>query len=63
MCIRDSAWAVPLGVKVKSEDVKDVEKLLSKHFGPEWKTIENLQWYVALLERNISSVENHTSRN
>lgn len=40
-----------------------MEKLLSKHFGPEWKTIENLQWYVPLIERNISTVEHHTGSN
>lgn len=43
---------IPLGVKLKEEKVKDVEKLLAKHFGNEWKALESLQWFVSVIDKN-----------
>lgn len=34
-----------IGVPVKAEKLKDVQNLLMKHYGTEWQTITNLEWY------------------
>lgn len=36
---------LPIGVPVKAEKLKDVQNLLMKHYGTEWQTITNLEWY------------------
>lgn len=41
---------LPIGVKLKPEKMKDVDKLLQKHFGVDWKDQdrEDLQFYKAV---------------
>ncbi len=41
---------IPIGVPVKAEKLADVQKLLAKHFGDEWRSFEELQWYSSVLE-------------
>lgn len=38
------------GVLIKHEKKKDVEKLLSKHFGNGWRDMETLEWYRQILD-------------
>lgn len=38
--------AIPVGVPVNALKLRDVEALLSKHFGEEWRNLETLKWYV-----------------
>ncbi|XP_046671312.1 pickpocket protein 28-like [Homalodisca vitripennis] len=49
---------VPLGVKVKPVKIKDVENLLAKHFGNEWKNRPDLNWYVKVLEKQQNCDQN-----
>lgn len=42
---------IPLGYPVDPKKLKDVDNLLVKHYGVNWKDIERLQWYKAILER------------
>lgn len=52
---------IPLGVKLKPEKVKDVDKLLTKHFGNEWKTLESLQWFVSVINKNNDLFEENAN--
>lgn len=40
-----SPTAIPMGVPVKALKLRDVEKLLSTHFGNNWRDIESLEYY------------------
>ncbi|CAG4969567.1 unnamed protein product [Parnassius apollo] len=44
-----------IGVPVKTEKLNDVRKLLIKHFGEDWITIENLQHYKFIQEEENKS--------
>lgn len=54
---------LPVGasVIVKTEKLKDVDKLLSKHFGEQWKHNENLVYYKDVID-NRHPVENATCK-
>lgn len=45
-----------IGIPVKPAKLQDVKSLLSKHFGENWHTLENLQYYLFLREQNESEV-------
>lgn len=42
---------LPAEVVVAPLKIRDVEKLLQKHFGVEWETIENLSYYKDVIQR------------
>lgn len=51
---------IPIGVKVKQAKIVDIERLLSKHYGTQWKQIESLQWYKNVIDANdLHSVNNN----
>jgi hypothetical protein len=47
---------IPIGVPVKAEKLVDVQRLLAKHFGDEWSSRAELQWYSSVLEAGGLSV-------
>jgi hypothetical protein len=42
---------VSMGVQPKQLKLKDVNRLLSKHYGIFWKTLENVSFYRNVLEK------------
>lgn len=49
---------LPVGVNVKPAKLKDVNSLLTKHFGNEWMNRPDLQWYKEVIQRQAQP-ENH----
>lgn len=45
------------GRVVKSAKLRDMKQLLEKHSGKEWKSIENLKWYIPSLDSRIADEE------
>lgn len=41
---------IPIGVRIKKEKCSDVNQLLIKHFGDNWKSLPDLQWYKRVIE-------------
>lgn len=52
---------IPTGVPLKAVKLKDVAKLLEKHFGKDWRSLKTLEWYSNLVDKvapqNIDSHE------
>lgn len=46
---------------ISNEKKKDVSKLLSKHFGEDWKNLQDLQWYIEILNQEDNE-QNNTSQ-
>lgn len=46
-----------IGVKVKPSKIIDVEKLLVKHYGENWKELQKLQWLKKIIEENDTKPE------
>ncbi|KAJ8865540.1 hypothetical protein PR048_033060 [Dryococelus australis] len=51
-----SRHKLPIEIPVTNETVNDVGNLLLKHFGCEWKSSDNLQWYKHIVESNCQHV-------
>lgn len=45
---------ISIGVGVKKAKLVDVNNLLSKHFGENWRDFPNLQWYKDVIDKNNS---------
>ena len=43
---------LPVGIPIEQEKKKDVDSLLSKHFGAEWMKMGDLHWYRNVFERD-----------
>ncbi|KAJ4434380.1 hypothetical protein ANN_22940 [Periplaneta americana] len=48
---------IKIGIKVNPEKLADVRKLLSKHFGSEWKENPCLQWYSTVIQSSDKNVD------
>lgn len=44
---------IPLGVPEKAEKLVDIRKLLTKHFGADWKEQQELELYKSVLDGTI----------
>lgn len=54
---------IPAGVPVKPAKLNDVKNLLTKHYGDEWQTNENLSYYKNILTRLDTSAMTYDSDN
>ena len=49
---------LPIGIPVKQEKIKDVQNILRKHYGQDWRDQNNLVYYRELLDGIQASPEN-----
>ena len=49
---------LPIGIPVKQEKIKDVQNLLRKHYGQDWRDQKNLVYYRELLDGIQAAPEN-----
>ncbi|KAG8311541.1 hypothetical protein J6590_041251 [Homalodisca vitripennis] len=56
ICKKGKSWretspeVIEKGVKLKEAKLKDIKSLLTSHFGSQWNTMENLQFYQSLIQ-------------
>lgn len=51
---------IPIGVRMKEEKCPYVNQLLIKHFGDNWKSLHNLEWYKRVIEEQQANFGRET---
>ncbi|KAJ8865771.1 hypothetical protein PR048_033293 [Dryococelus australis] len=50
-------YVLPIGVPIKPSKCTDVDKLLTKHFGADWGSMENLEFYQNVIDTRQGSFD------
>ncbi|GBP04836.1 hypothetical protein EVAR_3744_1 [Eumeta japonica] len=50
--------SIPVGVPIKAAKLKDVNNLLTKHYGADWMHLEELKYYKNVLTRDNNDITN-----